>query len=170
MNAVLRLLFSTGRHPSWLPLLLRIPVGATFIVHGYGKVFERGILETASGFAQRGIPLGGVLGPIVPIAEFFGGILLIAGLGTRLWGLLDAGVMTFAILFVHWSQGFRMKAELVTRGDQQVAASGGWEWQALLLASCLVLAIGGGGKVSLDALIVRRLAKADARELEDAAA
>jgi putative oxidoreductase len=155
MLRLLSLTTALDRQRAWMPLLLRIPVGATFALHGYGKVFERGILATASGFAEHGIPLGAVLGPIVPIAEFFGGLCLIVGLGTRVWAFLQAWIMIFAIAFVHGSQGFQMHAVMMTREGKQVAANAGWEWQALILAASLVLVIGGGGALSMDALLGR---------------
>lgn len=121
------------RSRTWLPLFLRLSVGATFVFHGYSKVFEKGAGATAGAFVEMGIPLASVLGPLVPYIEFFGGIGLIAGLGTRVWAFFQAGIMAFAIAFVHWKVGFK-----------------DWEWQALILASCLVLVLGGPGTLSID--------------------
>lgn len=90
MSVIRGFLEFLDRQRAWSPILLRLVVGATFIAHGYGKVFERGILGTAEGFVRAGIPLGGTLGLLVPIVEFFGGICLILGLGTRIWTFLQA--------------------------------------------------------------------------------
>ncbi len=153
-----------GRGLSWLerqaswgaPLLLRMAVGSTFIAHGYGKIFERGILATADGFAQMGVPMGQALGPVVPVAEFFGGIAVVLGLGTRAWAFLQAWIMAFAIAFVHGSQGFKMHGEIMSRGGKEMPVSAGWEWQALLLAACLALVLMGPGRASIDAWVRRR--------------
>ncbi len=156
MNVIQGFLEFLDRQRAWLPVLLRLVVGATFIAHGYGKVFERGILGTAQGFARMGIPLGGVLGLLVPIVEFFGGICLVLGLGTRVWAFLQSWDMVFAIVFVHRNQGFVIQGELVERGGKQVPVAAGWEWQALILAACLTLMIGGPGSLSIDAWFRRR--------------
>lgn len=155
---LLWLLDALGRQRSWVPLLLRIVVGATFAVHGHGKMadlLEKGISATASQFAF--VPLGGVLGPLVPIVEFVGGVCLILGLATRLWAFGQVWVMVFAIAFVHFPQGFAMHAGLMEHGGKQVPAMLGWEWQALLLAGCATLVVEGPGCVSIDAFLRRKL-------------
>ncbi|MBI2933871.1 MAG: DoxX family protein, partial [Planctomycetes bacterium] len=83
MQTLQRVLRFLDRQSLWSALLLRVAVGATFTAHGAGKVFGSSILA----FTPP-VPLGGVLGPLVPIIEFFGGIFLILGLGTRVWALL----------------------------------------------------------------------------------
>jgi putative oxidoreductase len=150
-----RLTAALDRQRSWLPVLLRVVAGATFIAHGHGKVFERGALAAARGWAERGIPLAEIAGPAVPFIEFVGGICLILGLGTRIWAFLQAWVMLFAIVFVHGKQGFVMHGVLREVNGNPAAGNAGWEWQALLLAACLTLAIGGPGTLALDALFRR---------------
>jgi putative oxidoreductase len=156
MNFVGSLLKLLEAQRSWSALFLRVAVGMTFVTHGYDKVFKSGIMETAQAFAQMGIPLGGVLGPLVPIAEFFGGLGLILGLGTRLWAFLQAWTMVFAIAFVHGGQGFALHAEMAERSGKQVPSLAGWEWQALLLASCITLFLTGAGVASVDHFIRRK--------------
>lgn len=132
------LLDRIDRSKAWLPLLLRLAVGATFILAGWPKM--KNYSETVEHMSKMDMPLAKVLSPLVPITEFVGGILLVAGLGTRIAAFLLSWVMVFAIFFVHWKQGFK-----------------GWEWQALLLASCLTLMLGGPGVVSIDHAIRSRM-------------
>ena len=85
-NLVCRILDILDRQRGWSPLLLRVAVGAIFVGAGWPKV-QAGLFSFAPA-----VPLGKVLGPLVPGIEFFGGILLI---GPRIAGgsddLLDAG-------------------------------------------------------------------------------
>jgi putative oxidoreductase len=79
-------------------LFLRLALGIIFIFHGYPKLFTHPH-QAAEAFAKMGFPpyfayISGVL-------EFFGGILLIAGLFTRITGLLLAAEMAVALVRVH---------------------------------------------------------------------
>ena len=79
-------------------LLLRLAMGIIFIHYGYPKLFVHP-RNTAAWFTQHGFPdyfayLSGVL-------ELFGGLMLIAGLFTRLAGLLLAIEMAVALARVH---------------------------------------------------------------------
>ena len=77
---------------------LRIGLGVLFILAGWGKVSN---VTGVVGLWQRlHLPLPHVFGPIHAIVEFGGGILLIAGLWTRLVGLLLAVDMLGALLIV----------------------------------------------------------------------
>jgi putative oxidoreductase len=78
-------------------LFLRLALGIIFIFHGYPKLFTHPH-QAAEAFAKMGFPpyfayISGVL-------EFFGGILLIAGLFTRITGLLLAAEMAVALVRV----------------------------------------------------------------------
>jgi putative oxidoreductase len=118
------------------PLLLRLVVGAIFIIHGYQKLF--GGLEGFEGFlASLGVPLVGAVALMVAILEFFGGIALVFGLLTHWVSKLLAIDMFFAIVLVHLKNGFSV-------------ANGGYEFVLLLLATTLSLMVTGAGKWSLD--------------------
>jgi len=80
-------------------LLLRIAAGAIFVPHGYSKVFgEGGPSAFAADLPSYHIPV--FLGYVAAYAEFFGAILLIAGLLTRIDALLLAGTMFVAVFVV----------------------------------------------------------------------
>ena len=122
--------------------ILRVVTGIVLTAHGAQKLFVFGFDGVAGGFGQMGIPMAGVLGPLVALGEFFGGLGLIAGLLTRVAGVGLAAIMLGATLIVHRTAGFFMP--------------NGYEFTLTLLASVVTLAITGAGRFSLDALISRR--------------
>ena len=68
-------------------LLLRLGLGIIFVFHGYPKLFTH-TRETMQGFAHMGFPA--YFAYLAGVFEFFGGLLLIVGLFTRIAGLLLA--------------------------------------------------------------------------------
>ncbi len=122
--------------------VLRIVVGIIFVAHGGQKLFVFGLDGVAAGFGQMGVPMAGLLGPLVAFVEFFGGFALIAGLLTRLASLGLASTMLVATLVVHLKNGF--------------FNPGGIEFTLSLMASTSLLALTGAGRWSIDALIGRR--------------
>jgi putative oxidoreductase len=123
-------------------MLLRLVVGAIFVMHGGQKLFVFGFSGVAGAFAQMGIPMASVLGPFVAFVEFFGGLALIFGLLSRLAALGIASTMVVAILQVHLKNGF--------------FAPMGVEFPLSLLGSTIMLAITGAGSWSLDSLVGSR--------------
>lgn len=79
-------------------LILRVAMGVIFIHYGYPKLFVHP-RSTAAWFAQHGFP--GYFAYISGVLELFGGLLLIAGLFTRIAGLLLAVEMAVALWRVH---------------------------------------------------------------------
>jgi putative oxidoreductase len=79
-------------------LLLRVGLGVIFVFHGYPKLFTH-TRETMQGMAHMGFP--GYFAYIAGVFEFFGGLLLIVGLFTRIAGLLLAAEMAVALVKVH---------------------------------------------------------------------
>jgi len=138
------------------PLMLRIVVGAVFIGAGWGKITNYS--QSVSQIAGM-VPLGSLLAWSVPIVEFFGGLLLLPGVGTRVWSALLAITMFFAIAFVHGKQGFAMHGEMMDFGGKQMPVPAGWAFQATLLAACLSLVFLGAGRLSMDHVIRRRAEK-----------
>src|ERR687886_493193 len=85
-------------------LILRVVVGATFLIHGVDKLIDLSAAERY--FDSLGIPAPGLMAPFVATIETGGGALLILGLGTRLVGPALAGDMLVAILIEHIGDGF----------------------------------------------------------------
>lgn len=129
----------------WSDVPLRGALAATFIWHGYEKIFVYGV----AGFAEHlppQVPLPGVMAWVAALAEFGGGLALVAGLFTRLAALGHMTVMAVAILCVHSGQGFAMHSG---KGPP----TEGYEWQLALFCMALCLFVRGAGPLSLDRVI-----------------
>lgn len=122
--------------------LLRVIVGIVFLVHGSQKLFVFGIHGITGFFAQSGIPLATIAGPVVTFVEFLGGIALILGLFTRIAAILLAIDMCGAILFVHGKNGFFLPM--------------GFEYALTLLIANIALAIGGPGEYAIESRFMGR--------------
>jgi putative oxidoreductase len=91
-DRVFRLLHKIG----WIgPLLARITLGLVFVTTGWGKLHS--LDDVTEFFRSLNIPAPGIQAAFVSTLEFAGGILLIAGLGTRIVSALLIGVMAVAI-------------------------------------------------------------------------
>jgi putative oxidoreductase len=123
------------------PALARLTVGLVFIGTGWGKLHSLG--DVTDFFASLHIPAPGFNARLAASTEFFGGILVLVGLGTRLVALPLAFTMVVAIL-------------TAKRGDITglTALVGFEEWSYLVFFIWLALA--GAGKLSLDHLVTRR--------------
>ena len=124
----------------WAPHLLslmRIILAFLFMQHGGQKLFNFPI-------AMPGPPpeLFSLVG-LAGILEFFGGLLLLLGLGTRFVAFILSGQMAVAYFMVHASRGF------------WPIANGG-ELAALYCFAFLYLAAAGGGPWSLERLWSKR--------------
>jgi putative oxidoreductase len=134
---------------NWSDLPLRLALAATFLAHGYEKIFVNGV-DKFAGFLDKGlgVPFPLLMAWLAASAEFGGAILLLLGLATRLAAFGHMAVMTVAVLGVHGAQGFKMGVV-----DGRMA---GYEWQAALFCMGLCLLLRGAGPLSLDRLILRR--------------
>jgi putative oxidoreductase len=125
--------------------ILRIAVGAAFIAHGGQKVFSFGLAGVGGAFGHMGIPMPTVVGPLVALIEFLGGIALVLGLLTRLAALGIALDMLGAIVFVHMKNGFFLPS--------------GYEYPFALLAANIAIMLAGAGAWSIDGAIGGRRAQ-----------
>jgi putative oxidoreductase len=124
-------------------LLIRVVLGAIMAAHGAQKLFGwfggHGLPGTASWLEAMGLKPARVHAAVNGLAEFGGGALLVLGLLTPLGAAAVAGVMFVAIVTVHWKNGF-------------FNSSGGYEFNLLIVAAALGLAITGPGEISIDHL------------------
>ena len=119
--------------------ILRVAVAAVFINHGRQKLFVYGFAGVTGAFTQIGVPFPGVMGPLIGLLEFFGGIALMVGFLTRLLGVAFALDMLGAILLVQLKKGFS-----------------GYEFEFLLLGASAALFLTGAGRFSVDAFLAGR--------------
>ncbi len=137
-------------------LLLRVGLGVIFVFHGYPKLFTH-TRETMQGMAHMGFPA--YFAYVAGVFEFFGGLMLIAGLFTRIAGLLLAAEMAVALVKVHGLFSNPMAVEK-------------YEFPLALAVGAFALAALGAGMISLDHAIFAgrrgggppRKAKGKARE------
>ena len=125
--------------------LVRVAAGLLLVPHGAQKLFGwfggYGIDATGQFFATKlGLPAS--LALVAGAIEFFGGILLAAGIATRLISVLVFGLMAVAVVAVHLPVGFFW-------------TNGGYEYPLLWGIVALSFAVRGGGRYSVDALIAR---------------
>jgi len=123
------------------PLLLRVPLGLTFAVHGAQKLFGwfggYGLSGTGEFFASIGLNPGITMALLAGSAEFFGGLALVLGLLVRPAAAVLAFTMLIAVFAVHWSKGF-------------FAAAGGYEYAMMLFFASAALMASGAGRLALD--------------------
>ena len=123
--------------------LVRVATGLLLVPHGAQKLFGwfggYGIDATGQFFATKlGLPAS--LAVVAGIIEFFGGLLLAAGIATRLMAALVFGLMAVAVVQVHLPAGFFW-------------IDGGYEYPLLWGILALSYVMRGGGRYSVDALI-----------------
>ena len=113
---------------------MRAAIGVIFIVHGVGK-FNEGFV----GFLTGGLGLPAEMQIPIALAEMVPGILLLIGICTRMSASLLAIVMLGAIFFV--------------KQAGSLTGERGFEFDLILLASCLVVIVAGPGRVSISHVI-----------------
>jgi putative oxidoreductase len=129
------------------PLVMRLVVGYVFMLTGWGKL--NNLPQMIQNFTEWGIPFPRILTPFVSGVEFFGGILLMLGLFTRIPAAMLAVVMLVAIKSAKWENVDSLETLL------------GFE-EMTYFAAFLWLAIAGPGAASLDRLLLRTSGNEDA--------
>jgi len=121
-------------------LLVRLTVAVLILAHGISKILNPESIEWLGGVLS-GIGLPAFLAYGVFIGEVIAALMVIAGLYSRIGGLLIAGNMLVAVLLVHMGQLFSL------------TQNGGWalELQAFFLAGGLAVALLGSGKYAVKA-------------------
>ncbi len=135
---------------SYAPLFLRLALGLMILPHGLQKTVGwfggYGFQGTMNYFTQTfGAPW--IFALLAILAESVGGLMLIAGLGTRLAALGVGGVMLVAAT-QHWQHGFFMNWFGQQKGE-------GLEFFILAVGIAAALLVAGGGKASADRLLQR---------------
>ena len=125
--------------------ILRVTVGATIFMHGWGKV--TGGLPSAY-FAKIGMPAPTAMAYWAAFIETVGAACVAIGLFTRFFAAALAIEMLIAMWLVHWANGFLVSVS---------GGKNGIEFVLLLGVVLLAVAIRGGGPYSVDAKIGKEL-------------
>lgn len=124
-------------------LLVRLMVGVVGIYHGGQKLFGAfdgmGIDGFTGFLTSLGVPAPHLSAYLAGGAEFFGGLLILTGILTRLAAIPFAITMLTAILTVHLGK-FN-------------AGTGGMEYPLTLLVIAVSLALTGPGRLTVPALV-----------------
>ena len=125
-----------NRTAPYAALVLRVTLGVMYIAHSLVlKYFVYSLPGTAQFFQSLGLP--GPLAYLTFWAELIGGILLVAGIGTR-WVAIGLIPILAGATWVHAGNGWVFSA-----------ANGGWEYPVFLIAASVVLALLGDGRYAL---------------------
>jgi putative oxidoreductase len=122
--------------------ILRFIAGVVFVAHGSQKIFVYGFAGVGGAFAQMGVPMPAVVGPVIALIELFGGVALIVGLFTRVAAIALACDMLGAMILVHAAGGFFLP--------------NGLEFVLMLFAAALALVFAGPGALSVDGVLASR--------------
>lgn len=131
---------------SWVPVLLRIGVGLTFLFAGWSKLSNFAVPF----FTQLGIPAPGITGPFITFLELIGGLCILLGIGTRFFSLLLIGDMVVAILAA------RLGGQ---QGLLTLGLPNGWNamrTELMLMLSCMALVLRGSGPLSIENSVLKR--------------
>jgi putative oxidoreductase len=120
-------------------LLLRLAMGVIFVHYGYPKLFVHP-RSTVIWFAQHGFP--GYFAYISGVLELFGGLMLIAGLFTRVAGLLLAAEMAVALWRVHGLLSDPLAVQ-------------NYQFPLMMGVTAFALAAVGAGAISFDQVVFR---------------
>ena len=146
MTMLIDKIFSTSEGLDTLPL--RLGAGVIFSAHGAQKMFGwfggYGLEGTGGWMESIGLAPGILMAALAGGAEFFGGLLLLAGLAIRPAALALAVTMLVAIVSVHLQNGLFM-------------STNGYEFGLALLIISLTLVVRGAGSFSADRIFQQRL-------------
>ena len=125
-------------------LVVRLVVGLLFVGHGAQKLFGwfggYGPKGTGGWLESIGVKPGVAMAIIAGLMELVGGVLFAAGLLTPLAAALIVMTMLVAIVKVHGQNGLW-------------ATANGYEYNLVLAAIAIGIALTGAGQFSIDALI-----------------
>jgi putative oxidoreductase len=133
------------------PILTRVVIGWAFYETGHGKL--QNPERTVAFFASLGLPLPEFGAAFVSRLEYYGGLLLVVGLFTRVVAALLSSTMVVALLTAH-------REEVLGVLKRLEDAPGVMDIAPLPFLIALVWLIGfGPGPISLDRLLFRRWSK-----------
>ena len=133
----------TNQQAAYAALILRVSLGVMYVAHSLIlKHFTYTLTGTAQFFESLGLPAA--LAYATFWGELIGGVLLLAGVGTRVVSLALVPVLAGA-LWVHAGNGWVFSA-----------ANGGWEYPLFLIVVSFVAALLGNGRYALGNVLRNR--------------
>jgi putative oxidoreductase len=139
----------------WVPVPIRMIIGAGFMVHGWAK-WSRGPAAFAELLKQVGVPLPLANAWFVTLLEIFGGLAVLMGAFVAVVSVPLILSMLGAMFTVNIKYGF--SAVNTDRPNTRGAPiwPPGYEINLLYLAGLVALILGGAGPLSIDSLRRRR--------------
>jgi putative oxidoreductase len=122
-------------------LNVRIGLATVFMFHGAQKLFGWFGGHGLGGLIEA---YGAVIGTLVGIGEFFGGLGLLVGLLSRFSAASLIVIMGGAIVLVHGKNGF-------------ASSDGGIEYNFVLITMALAILVAGPGRIALGLILPARL-------------
>ena len=123
--------------------VLRVSLGTMYVAHSLIlKHYTYTLPGTAQFFESLGLPGG--LAYLTFWAELIGGLLLVAGVGSR-WVALALVPILAGAMWAHIGNGWVFSAQ-----------NGGWEYPLFLIAASLVQSLLGDGRYALANLVRER--------------
>lgn len=137
--------------PTWAPVAARVALALAIFPHGAQKLLGwfggKGVEETLAYFAPL-FPAPVLV--LVILAESVGAVLVLAGLCTRFAAASIGLVMLGAVYFFH-------RAHFFMNWYMEPGRPEGLEYHLLALGLVAVLVAAGGGRLSADLALARRL-------------
>ncbi|MGB6946166.1 MAG: DoxX family protein [Bryobacteraceae bacterium] len=136
-------------NPDWIQTIVRLILGVVFFAHGAQKALGwfdgTGLKETLRPMHETlGLPPS--IAVVAALAEFLGGLGLIAGLLGRVAAAGIVVVMLAAIVMVNGRYGLFLNGFADRKGH-------GYEYHLLAIALAVVIIVRGSGAMSLDRLL-----------------
>lgn len=127
--------WSSRHHPKWL-VVLRVLLGVCLLIKGISFIQNNVLLQGLIAETDL-IQNANWLNSFIPWLHLLGGSMIVAGLFTRFWCLLQIPVLTGAVIFVNARQGI-------------FAGSSDLLFSIIILALLIFFFAEGGGPLSLD--------------------
>ncbi|NBB22993.1 DoxX family membrane protein [Runella sp. CRIBMP] len=135
---------------NWGATAIRFALGIVLFSHGAQSMlgwFGGFGLQSTIEFLSANMGLPALIGYAVICIQFFGSLMLVTGLLTRVAALGVFGIF-IGMATYHFDYGFYMNWSGTNAGE-------GFEYHILVLAMCVMLFISGGGALSVDYKILK---------------
>ncbi|RVT98490.1 DoxX family protein [Mucilaginibacter limnophilus] len=147
---------SNKNYQLYSPFILRLIIGAGFIVHGWAKLSK----GTPAGFekllTQLQVPFPHVTAWVASLTEVFGGLGILAGLSVGVVAIPLIFTMLVALFTVNINYGFSSIKTIGLTPQGPLFGPPGYEINLLYIAGLISLILTGAGIFSVDALLAKR--------------